>query len=64
LAPKWKPGENFAEGENWPTLDEAIINARETVRRDGKQAWIQCDKKFVLSPDYIVAAYPDVKATG
>jgi len=57
-------GEKFAEGEKWPTLDDAIIHAGETVRQDGKQPWIRCDKKFVLSPDDIVAAYADVKGTG
>jgi hypothetical protein len=37
------------------------VHAGETVRRDGKRPWIRCDKKFVLSPDDIVAAYPGVK---
>jgi hypothetical protein len=26
--------------------------------------WIRCDGKFVLSPEDIVAAYPQVKGTG
>ena len=54
-------GADFAGGEQWKTLDEAIVHAGETVRRDGKRPWIRCDKKFVLSPDDIVAAYPGVK---
>ena len=54
-------GADFAGGEQWPSLDDAIVHAGETVRRDGKRPWIRCDKKFVLSPDDIVAAYPGVK---
>jgi len=54
-------GEDFAMGEQWHDLDNAIIHARESARQDGRLPWIRCDKKFVLSPDDIVAAYPDVK---
>jgi len=54
-------GDDFAKGEPWPELDDAIIHARETVREDRCVAWIRCDKKFVLSPDDIVNAYGDVK---
>jgi len=54
-------GEDFTNGEHWNAFDDAIIHARETVRQDGWVPWIRCDKKFVLSPDDIAAAYPDVK---
>ena len=54
-------GADFSAGEQWETLDDAILHAGETVRRDGKRPWIRCYKKFVLSPDDIVAAYPGVK---
>ncbi len=48
-------------GRPWQEFDGAIIHARETVRPDGRVPWIRCDKKFVLSPEDIIAAYPDVK---
>jgi hypothetical protein len=54
-------GDDFAKGEPWPTLEDAIIHARETVRADRHVAWIRCDKKFLLSPEDIVNAYGDVK---
>jgi hypothetical protein len=54
-------GEDFAKGEQWPELDDAIIHAREAIRQDRHVPWIRCDKKFVLSPDDIIAAYGDVK---
>lgn len=53
--------EDFEKGEPWPDFDGAIIHAREAARQDGRVAWIRCDKKFVLSPEDIAAAYPDVK---
>ena len=53
--------EDFAKGEQWHELDNAIVHARESVRQDGRLPWIRCDKKFVLSPDDIIAAYPAVK---
>ncbi len=54
-------GDDFAKGDPWPELDAAIIHAREAVRKDQRVPWIRCDKKFVLSPDDIIAAYTDVK---
>ena len=56
--------EDFAKGEPWHDLDNAIVHARESVRQDGRLPWIRCDKKFVLSPDDIIAAYPEVKGKG
>jgi len=56
--------EDFAKGEPWHDLDSAIVHARESVRQDGRLPWIRCDKKFVLSPDDIIAAYPEVKGKG
>ena len=53
--------EDFAKGEPWPDFDSAIIHAHEAARQDGRVAWIRCDKKFVMSPEDIAAAYPDVK---
>ncbi len=54
-------GDDFAAGEAWPSLDAAILHAGAAKRADGKRPWIRCDKKFILSPDDIAAAYPDVK---
>ncbi len=54
-------GNDFAKGEPWPALEDAIIHARETVRADRSVAWIRCDKKFILSPEDIINAYGDVK---
>jgi hypothetical protein len=54
-------GEDFEAGEAWQEFDGAIIHAHEMVRPDGRVPWIRCDKKFVLSPEDIIAAYPDVK---
>lgn len=54
-------GADFANGEQWNAFDDAVVHARETVRKDGHVAWIRCDQKFVLSPEDIAAAYPDVK---
>ncbi len=56
--------EDYAKGEPWHHLDNAIVHARESERQDGKLPWIRCDKKFVLSPDDIIAAYPAVKGKG
>lgn len=56
--------EDFARGEPWVELDHAIVHAREAVRRDGMLPWIRCDKKFVLSPEDIFAAYAQVKERG
>ena len=56
--------EDYAKGEPWHDLDNAIIHAWESVRQDGKVPWIRCDQKFVLPPDDIAAAYPDVKGKG
>ena len=54
-------GDDFAAGETWPTFDAAVLHAGASKHPDGKRAWIRCDKKFILSPDDIAAAYPDVK---
>jgi hypothetical protein len=54
-------GEDFEKGEPWPDFDGAIIHAHEAARQDSRVAWIRCDKKFVLSPEDIAAAYPEVK---
>jgi len=54
---------DFENGEAWDDLNAAIIHAREAKRIDDSAAWIRCDKKFVLSPPDIIAAYPDVKGT-
>ncbi len=54
-------GDDFAKADPWPDLDAAIIHARETERPDRRVPWIRCDKKFVLSPEDIIAAYGDVK---
>ena len=50
----------FETGERWLDLDNAIIHARE-ARREGMEAWIRCDRKFVLSPEDVVAAYAQSK---
>ncbi len=54
-------GEDFAQGDPWPELEAAIIHAKEAVRQDRLVPWIRCDKKFVLTPNDIIAAYDDVK---
>jgi len=54
-------GADFAKGEQFHAFDDAVIHARETAREDGRVPWIRCDQKFVLSPEDIAAAYPDVK---
>jgi hypothetical protein len=56
--------EDFARGELWVGLDDAIVHAREAVRRDEMLPWIRCDKKFVLSPEDIFAAYAQLKERG
>jgi hypothetical protein len=56
-------GADFADGEKWPTFDAAVLHAGEAKRPDGKRPWIRCDGKFILSPEDIAAAYPDVKGT-
>ena len=56
--------EDFSAGERYPDLDQAIVHAHECVRADRALPWIRCDGKFVLTPEDIVAAYPQVKGTG
>ncbi len=56
---------DFARGEPCGDLDTAIVQARESVaRRAGMLPWIRCDKKFVLSPEDIFAAYAQIKERG
>jgi hypothetical protein len=51
---------DFAHGERWSDIDDAVIYAREQ-RREGMEAWIRCNGQFVLSPADIVQAYAQSK---
>jgi hypothetical protein len=53
---------DFARGEPSDDLDTAIVRARESLARQaGMLPWIRCDKKFVLSPEDVFAAYAQIK---
>jgi len=52
---------DFGAGERWHDLDDAVVYAREAGRREGFDASIRCERKYLLSPEDIVHAYAQSK---